>query len=58
MLTKIKVYACYTVKIYKNNLQFFKPGAHARQADPVSAFAHENFHPKLLLVFLLEKCIG
>ena len=27
MLTKIKVYGCYTVKIYKNKPQFFfKPG--------------------------------
>ena len=31
MLTKIKVYACYTVKIYKNKPKFF--------AGPGSAFA-------------------
>ena len=28
MLTKIKIYACYTVNIYKNKPQkIFKPGA-------------------------------
>ena len=33
MLTKIKVYACYTVKIYKNKPVFFsKPGGGASLA--------------------------
>ena len=35
MLTEIKVYACYTVKIYKNKpLIFFKTGGRARVLDP------------------------
>ena len=39
MLTKIKVYACYTVKIYTKILQnFSNRGARARCAGPGSAF--------------------
>ena len=41
MVTQIKVYACYIVKIYKNKPQFFfKPGARARRAGPGSAFVN------------------
>ena len=40
-MTKIKLYACYTVKIYKNKtvIFFFKRGGGARHANPVCAFA-------------------
>ena len=40
MLTKIKVYACYTVKIYKNKLQIFfqTVGARTQCVGPESGF--------------------
>mgnify|MGYP003691693543 CR=1 FL=1 len=41
MLTKIKVYACYTVKIYTKTTEFFSNrGARTRRAGPGSAFAY------------------
>ena len=42
MLNKINVYACYTVKIYKNKHLFFKQGGGGRCAGPGYAFGSEN----------------
>ena len=58
MLTKIKVYACYTVKIYKNKPQlFFKPGGgRPRRADPGSAFDRRGrpvyYNDKIYVAYL------
>ena len=43
MLTKTKVHACYTVKVYKNKPFFFSNrGAHARRACHGSAFKRDR----------------
>ena len=54
MLTKIKVYACYTVKIYKNKPPtFFKTGASARRDG--HGFACD-FGPLQLECIILSCC--
>ena len=55
MLSKIKVNACYTVKIYKNKPQFFfKPEGGGVPAGPGSVFDDTNSDYILHVDILLE----
>ena len=64
-MTKINVYACYTVKIYKNKpVIFFSKGgggARARRAGPGSAFGDlvlKSAYAKYMIFFLNPTEIG